>query len=134
MNIETKTRLNWFASLLLASQAAVSFAASPPNTLTDSELQAGWKLLFDGKTTTGWRGYKMDKMPPGWAVIDGALVRVKGGEGGKGGLRGAGSSERDSKFGVIGKPGADGKDGQEGKPLFYSIVTNPVTTGSSAQK
>ncbi len=84
MNIETKTRLNWVASLLLASQAAVSFAASPPNTLTDSELQAGWKLLFDGKTTTGWRGYKMDKMPPGWAVIDGVLVRVKGGEGGKG--------------------------------------------------
>jgi len=84
MNIETKTRLNWLASLQLASQAAVSFAASPPNTLTDSQLQAGWKLLFDGKTTTGWRGYKMDKMPPGWAVIDGVLVRVKGGEGGKG--------------------------------------------------
>ena len=84
MNIETKTRLNWVASLLHASQAAVSFAASPPNTLTDSELQARWKLLFDGKTTTGWRSYKMDKMPPGWAVIDGALVRVKGGEGGKG--------------------------------------------------
>jgi hypothetical protein len=60
--------------------------------------------------------------------------RGLGGEGGKGGLRGAGSSERDSKFGVIGKPGADGIDGQEGKPLFYSIVSNSVTTGSSAQK
>src|SRR5947207_2852668 len=44
----------------------------------------GWRPLFDGKTTAGWRGYKMDKMPPGWKVIDGALVRVSGGEGGKG--------------------------------------------------
>lgn len=56
----------------------------PPNTLTNAETKTGWKLLFDGKTTAGWRGYKMDKMPPGWEVSDGALVRVKGGAGGKG--------------------------------------------------
>ncbi len=52
--------------------------------LSDEEKKAGWKLLFDGKTMAGWRGYKMDKMPPGWSVADGCLVRVKGGEGGKG--------------------------------------------------
>src|SRR5260221_6910989 len=54
------------------------------NTRSDAEKKAGWRLLFDGKTTTGWRGYKKDKMPPGWKVIDGALVRVSGGAGGKG--------------------------------------------------
>jgi Domain of Unknown Function (DUF1080) len=54
------------------------------NVLTDEERAAGWRLLFDGKTTEGWRGYKMQKMPPGWKVIDGALVRASGGEGGKG--------------------------------------------------
>ncbi len=59
-------------------------AEQPPNTLTPKEKQAGWRLLFDGKTTKGWRGYNMDKMPPGWKVIDGALVRVSGGAGGKG--------------------------------------------------
>src|SRR5688500_1644153 len=59
-------------------------AAQPPNTLTDAEKKEGWKLLFDGKTMRGWRGYKMDKMPPGWSVENGALIRVKGGEGGKG--------------------------------------------------
>ena len=57
---------------------------SQQNVLTDEERAAGWRLLFDGKTTEGWRGYKMQKMPPGWKVIDGALVRVSGGEGGKG--------------------------------------------------
>jgi hypothetical protein len=25
------------------------------NQLTDAERAAGWKLLFDGRTTTGWR-------------------------------------------------------------------------------
>jgi len=58
--------------------------ARPDNTLTQAEKKAGWRLLFDGKTTAGWRGYKMDTMPPGWKVIDGALVRVSGGAGGKG--------------------------------------------------
>ena len=59
-------------------------AAEQDNTLTQEEQEAGWRLLFDGKTTDGWRGYKMKEMPPGWKVIDGALVRVSGGAGGKG--------------------------------------------------
>jgi hypothetical protein len=63
---------------------AAAPALSQDNRLTDAEKKAGWRLLFDGKTTDGWRGYKMDKMPPGWKVIDGALVRVTGGAGGKG--------------------------------------------------
>jgi hypothetical protein len=58
--------------------------AKQKNSLTGDEKKAGWRLLFDGKTTEGWRGYKMEKMPPGWKVIDGALVRTSGGAGGKG--------------------------------------------------
>jgi len=54
------------------------------NSLSDAEKKAGWRLLFDGKSTEGWRGYKMEKMPPGWKVIDGKMVRVSGGAGGKG--------------------------------------------------
>ncbi len=72
------------AVLAWSVNAKTADEARKPNTLTKAEKQAGWKLLFDGKTTAGWRGYKMDKMPPGWEVIDGALVRVRGGAGGKG--------------------------------------------------
>lgn len=71
-------------ALALLLTHAARLCAAEPNTLTDAEKQAGWKLLFDGKTTAGWRGYQMDKMPPGWSVVDGALVRLKGGKGGKG--------------------------------------------------
>jgi len=44
--------------------------------LTPAERTAGWRLLFDGQTTTGWRGFRMDSMPHGWQVVDGALTRV----------------------------------------------------------
>jgi hypothetical protein len=70
-------------TLLFASLLHVP-AHAADNTLTEAEKSAGWKLLFDGKSTAGWRGYRLKEMPPGWSVIDGALVKVKGGAGGKG--------------------------------------------------
>lgn len=52
---------------------------SGPNRLTEAERAAGWRLLFDGVGTTGWRGFRQSSMPAGWAVADGALTRVSGG-------------------------------------------------------
>ena len=62
----------------------LSLVAAQDNALTEEEKTAGWKLLFDGKSTDGWRGYKMDKIPPGWKAENGILARVAGGAGGKG--------------------------------------------------
>ena len=51
----------------------------PINTLTAEEKAAGWKLLFDGKTTDGWRGFRRDKFPEhGWAIENGAIKNLAG--------------------------------------------------------
>ena len=53
------------------------------NTLTEAERRQGWRLLFDGTSTEGWRGAKLDDFPDsGWEVTDGEL-RVLPGNGGE---------------------------------------------------
>ncbi|MDA7979757.1 MAG: DUF1080 domain-containing protein [Pirellulales bacterium] len=47
-----------------------------PNTLTDAEKAAGWKLLFDGKTTAGWRSYRKEELNKAWQVVDGTLTKT----------------------------------------------------------
>lgn len=46
------------------------------NSLSSTERAEGWRLLFDGVSTKGWRGYGKKDMPKGWAAVDGALTRV----------------------------------------------------------
>lgn len=71
-----------FALALCALALAFVARAEEPqhNALTDAEKAAGWKLLFDGKTTTGWHGFKLKEVPPTWTVKDGtlSLAPVKG--------------------------------------------------------
>jgi hypothetical protein len=44
------------------------------NQLTDNEKQQGWKLLWDGLTTNGWRGMKSEHFPEkGWIIRNGEL-------------------------------------------------------------
>jgi hypothetical protein len=43
------------------------------NVLTDAERSAGFRLLFDGKTTAGFRGYRQPEIYPHWRVVDGTL-------------------------------------------------------------
>jgi hypothetical protein len=51
-----------------------------PNTLTPAERTAGWKLLFDGRTLTGWRGLGYDTVPTAhWVVVDGAIKKIASG-------------------------------------------------------
>ncbi|HMP81118.1 MAG TPA: DUF1080 domain-containing protein [Verrucomicrobiota bacterium] len=57
-------------------------AATGLNTLTESEKSDGWRLLWDGHTTDGWRGAKLEKFPShGWVIRDGALTVLASGGG-----------------------------------------------------
>src|SRR5438094_2223465 len=34
-----------------------------------------WRVLFDGTSLDAWRGYKTDKVPAGWRMADGSIVK-----------------------------------------------------------
>ncbi len=60
-----------------SSEPTVSDAPpiSPENSLTAEESAEGWKLIFDGLTLNGWRGYNRTDLPKnGWSVQNGELV------------------------------------------------------------
>ncbi len=64
-------------------QVASSSARDRPtlaiNQLTPAERAAGWKLLFDGKTSKGWRGFHKKEFPQtGWAIADGCIKHLPG--------------------------------------------------------
>lgn len=54
-----------------------------PNTISDQEARLGWRLLWDGKSTAGWRGAKLDGFPEsGWTIASGEL-HVEASDGGE---------------------------------------------------
>jgi hypothetical protein len=65
-----------FAVMFLAA-GLVTAADQNPNLLTAKEKAAGWRLLFDGNTLQGWRGFNMPGLPEaGWEIQDHLLKTV----------------------------------------------------------
>jgi hypothetical protein len=67
---------------MFCGPADVAYAEEPPqfskNQLSDEEKKAGWRLLFDGQTTAGWRRYQATTMPTTWKVENGSLLSRPG--------------------------------------------------------
>jgi hypothetical protein len=88
MSTLPKTKTCWHLTALalgVAAFPAMLPAADPGlhNVLSAAEQQQGWRLLFDGKTTSGWRGFQKTAFPAhGWTVADGCLkcLGQKGGD------------------------------------------------------
>jgi hypothetical protein len=58
-----------------------TYAQKKDNTLTPEEVRDGWRLLWDGQTTNGWRGAKIADFPAkGWKIENGVL-KVLGSDG-----------------------------------------------------
>jgi hypothetical protein len=68
-------------NLRLRELPAAAASGAPANTLSEAERAAGWRLLWDGKSTAGWRSAKGEAFPQqGWEIKDGALtVQASGG-------------------------------------------------------
>lgn len=75
----TITRLSLIGALMCSATSWAQAAAQAPNTLTAADRAAGWRLLFDGRTMAGWRGFKQTAVPDGWKAVDGAITRVGSG-------------------------------------------------------
>ena len=77
------------AVLLMAACAPKALAPDPTdiprndkdNYLTGQQIADGWNLLWDGVSTEGWRGAKLDAFPEsGWMIEDG-ILKVEGSDG-----------------------------------------------------
>jgi len=65
----------------LAVPLTAALAEQAPNTLSEAEKRAGWRLLFDGTSAAAFRNYRQDSLGAGWQVRDGAVVRTARGAG-----------------------------------------------------
>jgi hypothetical protein len=66
-----KILITLFAALIASSV----FVSAQENALSAAERDAGWQLLFDGNTLTGWRGFRNAALS-GWEIIDGTLHAI----------------------------------------------------------
>lgn len=67
--------------LLLFCRSSTCEADTPVNHLSSAETRGGWRLLFDGESTAGWRNYQADGISAGWVVKGGVLDRAAKGAG-----------------------------------------------------
>lgn len=82
MRYVTTIALTVLLPLSAAAQTTRQAATPRLNTLTASEKAAGWQLLFDGHSLSGWHGLGFKETPPGlWTVEDGAIKHAAKGQG-----------------------------------------------------
>jgi Domain of Unknown Function (DUF1080) len=67
-----KTKAILLITLILGTY---TLASAQNNTLSKAEKQQGWKLLFDGKTSAGWRSPTKPGFPDkGWKIANGMMT------------------------------------------------------------
>ena len=59
----------------VGNTTTTSSTASGATSVTSEQRAAGWRPLFDGTSTSAWRGYKSQNFPAGWTIVDGVLTK-----------------------------------------------------------
>ncbi len=85
-NAEEGTEIKWKNIKILTDDLQKYSRDSPvepvitKNRLTKEEEKSGWKLLWDGETTKGWRGAQLEEFPDkGWVIENGELIVLSSG-------------------------------------------------------
>ncbi len=60
-------------TLTACNSTKISSMANNETVLSEQEQKEGWRLLFDGKTTTGWHAYGKQKAGNAWKAENGTL-------------------------------------------------------------
>lgn len=67
--------------VVVSQEMAVGEFHELQNILTARERSAGWRLLFDGTTFTGWRGLGYDSVPTAhWKIENGTIRKLADGQ------------------------------------------------------
>lgn len=66
--------MNWKKLFIIGLFIPVFAFGQKHNTLSESEIKEGWKLLFDGQTTNGWHSFNHPQTLPAWSVKNGELT------------------------------------------------------------
>lgn len=91
-------QINIILSCVLVIGLAASCGSKGKKAEQAKPADDGWKVLFDGTSTAGWRGYDTTAFPSkGWNIEDGALHCIGSGAGEAGGA-GGGDIIYDKKF------------------------------------
>ncbi len=85
-NAEEGTEIMW-KNIKIITEDLQNYSKDTPvepvstkNNLTVSEKDNGWQLLWDGETTEGWRGARLDSFPEqGWIIENGELIVLSSG-------------------------------------------------------
>jgi len=110
-------------SLLLAGVCTGNALAQKDNTLSAQEQQAGWTLLFDGKSMDGWRKCNSTEMASNWIIDDNAMKVLRGekaGSGSGGDILFGNKKFQNFELSIDWKIEKEGNSG-----IFYSVVEYP---------
>jgi len=67
-------KILWISGMMLVMAFMLNSVNGQDNVLTKKEKKAGWRLLFDGKTSAGWMNAKSKTFPAsGWEIKNGIL-------------------------------------------------------------
>ena len=108
-----------YSIALLVLSSAISLAQQGHNTLNEKEIKEGWKLLFDGKSTAGWRTFNATMAGPGWKVQNGELYLDKTVKEGRGDIL-TDAEYEDYEFSIDWKIDACGNSG-----IIFNVVEDP---------